>query len=51
MEGLPISFYEEHTHKLNKAIAKLGADTFFEMLMKHNFVHADCHGGNIYVRI
>jgi len=21
------------------------------MLMKHNFVHADCHGGNIYVRI
>jgi predicted unusual protein kinase regulating ubiquinone biosynthesis (AarF/ABC1/UbiB family) len=21
------------------------------MLMKHNFVHADCHGGNIYVKI
>jgi hypothetical protein len=29
----------------------LGASTFFEMLMKHNFVHADCHGGNIFVRI
>lgn len=29
----------------------LGASTFFEMLMKHNFVHADCHGGNILVRI
>jgi hypothetical protein len=20
-------------------------------MMKHNFVHADCHGGNIYARI
>ena len=29
----------------------MGAQVFFEMLMKHNFVHADCHGGNIYVRI
>lgn len=29
----------------------MGADTFFEMLMKHNFIHADGHGGNIIVNI
>jgi predicted unusual protein kinase regulating ubiquinone biosynthesis (AarF/ABC1/UbiB family) len=27
----------------------LGASAFFEMLMKNNFIHADCHGGNILV--
>lgn len=32
-------------------IARLGATTFFEMLMKNNFIHADCHGGNILVDI
>lgn len=32
-------------------IARLGALTFFEMLMKNNFIHADCHGGNIIVDI
>ena len=25
--------------------------TFFEMLFKYNFIHADCHGGNIFVKI
>lgn len=32
-------------------IANIGAKAFFSMLMKHNFVHADCHAGNILVRI
>jgi predicted unusual protein kinase regulating ubiquinone biosynthesis (AarF/ABC1/UbiB family) len=36
---------------LNQAIAIIGASIFFEMLMKHNFVHAGCHGGNIMVKI
>jgi predicted unusual protein kinase regulating ubiquinone biosynthesis (AarF/ABC1/UbiB family) len=36
---------------LNKVIANIGAKAFFSMLMKHNFVHADCHAGNIMVRI
>lgn len=31
-------------------IANLGAKAFFSMLMKYNFVHADCHAGNILVR-
>lgn len=51
MEGLPITYYEEHPHRLNAVIARLGALTFFEMLMKNNFIHADCHGGNIMVEI
>lgn len=36
---------------MNKIIARLGSTTFFEMLMKNNFIHADCHGGNIFVQI
>jgi predicted unusual protein kinase regulating ubiquinone biosynthesis (AarF/ABC1/UbiB family) len=36
---------------MNRLIANIGAKAFFSMLMKHNFVHADCHAGNILVRI
>lgn len=36
---------------MNAVIARLGASTFFEMLMKNNFIHADCHGGNILVEL
>lgn len=48
---MPITYYETHKHPLNAVIARLGATTFFEMLMKNNFIHADCHGGNILVSI
>ena len=36
---------------MNKVIAQLGAKAFFSMLMKYNLAHADCHAGNILVRI
>ena len=36
---------------MNKVIANLGARAFFSMLMKYNLVHADCHAGNILVKI
>lgn len=51
VEGVPITYYEKNQHPLNSAIARLGAKTFFEMLMKNNFIHADCHGGNIMVEL
>lgn len=51
VEGEPITNYEGHRHRLNNVIARIGAMTFFEMLMKNNFIHADCHGGNIMVKI
>ena len=49
VEGVPVSYYEVNPHPLNKVIARLGSRTFFEMLMKNNFIHADCHSGNIFV--
>ena len=49
VEGVPITYFEANPHPLNSVIARLGATTFFEMLMKNNFIHADCHGGNILV--
>lgn len=51
VEGDPITHYAEHPHPLNKQIARIGALTFFEMLFKYNFIHADCHGGNIIVKL
>ena len=32
-------------------MARLGAKAFFEMLMKNNFIHADCHGGNLLISL
>lgn len=32
-------------------MANIGAKGFFSMLMHYNFVHADCHAGNIIVKI
>ena len=50
VEGRPVTYFEINKHPLNKVIAKLGSELFFEMLMKNNFVHADCHGGNIFIQ-
>ena len=36
---------------MNKVIANIGAKAFFSMLFKNNFVHTDCHAGNILVKI
>lgn len=51
VEGVPVTYFEKNVHPLNAVIARLGATTFFEMLMKNNFIHADCHGGNILVEV
>ena len=51
INALPVTYYIEHPSPLNKVIARIGATSFFEMLMKHNFIHADCHGGNIFVNL
>lgn len=51
IEGRPITYYEKNKNEMNKFIARVGANAFFEMLIQHNFVHADCHGGNIMVSI
>lgn len=51
VEGVPVTHFETNRHPLNAVIARLGAAAFFEMLMKNNFIHADCHGGNILVEV
>lgn len=51
IDGKTIGFYENHAHNMNRLIANIGAKAFFSMLMKYNFVHADCHAGNILVTI
>ncbi len=33
----------------NKLLGKIGVNTFYKMVVYDNFVHADCHGGNILV--
>ena len=34
---------------MNKLIAKIGVNVMFKMIIYDNFVHADCHGGNILI--
>ena len=51
VEGRPVTYFELNKHPLNKVIARLGSEAFFEMLMKNNFIHADCHGGNILIEM
>lgn len=51
VEGHPVTYFELNKHPLNKVIARLGSEAFFEMLMKNNFIHADCHGGNIFIEV
>jgi predicted unusual protein kinase regulating ubiquinone biosynthesis (AarF/ABC1/UbiB family) len=44
-------FERHYNKKIRSYVARVGASAFFEMLFQHNFVHVDCHGGNIMVKI
>ena len=35
---------------MNKLIAQIGINTVCKMMIYDNFVHADCHGGNILIQ-
>lgn len=35
----------------SKIIARYGLEAIYKMFLYDNFVHADCHAGNIYVQI
>jgi len=49
-EGVPITEYTRKDHPMNRVLAKMGLTTFLKMLLVDNFLHADCHSGNILVR-
>lgn len=42
-------FAEKKNIKMNKLIAKIGINACYKMMIYDNFVHADCHGGNILI--
>ena len=43
------TFALKKNSNINKLIAKIGIDTVCKMMIYDNFVHADCHGGNILI--
>jgi aarF domain-containing kinase len=47
----PISHYMENEHEMNPVIAKVGMNVLYRMIFYENFVHSDCHAGNILVQI
>lgn len=51
IDAKPVSYYMENKHQLNKVIAMVGTKAFFRMLFYDNFIHADCHSGNLLVKI
>lgn len=51
IEAKPISYYMEKAHEMNPIIAKVGMNVIFRMIFYENFVHSDCHAGNILVQV
>ena len=51
IDAKPISYYVDHKHIMNPYIAKVGMNVLYRMIFYENFVHSDCHAGNILVQI
>ena len=51
IDAKPVSYYIENKHELNKAMAMIGTKAFYRMLFYDNFIHADCHAGNIMIKL
>jgi len=49
-DGTPISQYIATKNKHNSRLAYIGLDAYMQMMLQHNFIHADLHPGNIFVR-
>jgi aarF domain-containing kinase len=51
-EGIPLTkFLNSERTRDHLTLANLGLKTFYKMLIYDNFIHADCHAGNMFVRI
>ena len=51
-EGVSVAkFMEVKDGPWNHEIANLGLSSFLRMVLRHNFVHADLHPGNIFVQV
>jgi len=50
--GIPLQhFLDSERGPEHQKIANLGLKSFYKMLIYDNFIHADCHAGNIFIRI
>jgi len=45
-----INIKQKSNNNVSTKLAKIGLDAYLEMMLVHNFVHADLHPGNILVR-
>lgn len=51
-DAIPLTtFLQMPKSKEHYALANLGLKSFYKMLIYDNFIHADCHAGNIMVKI
>ncbi|CAD8061238.1 unnamed protein product [Paramecium sonneborni] len=51
-DAIPLTqFLKQERIQEHLALANLGLKAFYKMLIYDNFIHADCHAGNIMVRI
>ena len=41
-------FAQDHP-ELGTKLAKMGLNSFFKMFIYDNFIHADCHAGNLLI--
>ena len=51
IDAKPISDYITTKHVMNPLIAKNGMNILYRMIFYENFVHGDCHAGNILVQV
>jgi aarF domain-containing kinase len=51
-EGIPLTkFLTQERGPDHLTLANLGLKMFYKMLIFDNFIHADCHAGNMFIRI
>ncbi|CAD8139695.1 unnamed protein product [Paramecium pentaurelia] len=51
-DAIPLTqFLKQERTEEHLALANLGLKAFYKMLIYDNFIHADCHAGNIMIRI
>ncbi|CAD7975248.1 unnamed protein product [Amoebophrya sp. A25] len=51
VDAKPLSYFIENPQSYNEELARLGMQVLNRMIFLHNFVHADCHSGNLFFKV
>ena len=51
IDAKPVSYYMENRHEMNWYMAKVGMNVLYRMIFYDNFIHSDCHAGNVLVQV